>query len=259
MFSQLHVIWSLMRGHRLRYGVALLCIVAATLLITACRSSAARRSTTGGRHAVGADHPRADRPSSVLFGGAAFLRTHLCSPRSRMVVLTAAGGLFSYIKGWQVSLASDGTSRQLKDRLYDHLNHLPAHYHDRADTGDLVQRCTSDVETARLFLASQVVEIVNAVILGAIALPLMLSLNAGMTLVSFSLILPIVAYGYFYFRSVKHVFREVEQAKAPLPRWSRKTSPASGWWRAFARHDFERASSPSPTSSTRDRNRGCCA
>ena len=70
-----------------------------------------------------------------------------------MVVLSLFGGAFSYLKGWQASIASDGIARRLKDELYDHLNHLPAAYHDRTDTGDLVQRCTSDVETARQFLA----------------------------------------------------------------------------------------------------------
>ena len=47
--------------------------------------------------------------------------------------------------------------------------HLARH-HDRNDTGDLVQRCTSDVETTRQFLAAQVMEIGNAAILTLTAL-----------------------------------------------------------------------------------------
>ena len=41
----------------------------------------------------------------------------------------------------------------------DQLQHLPCAYHDKAQTGDQVQRCTSDVETLRAFLANQIVEI----------------------------------------------------------------------------------------------------
>jgi ATP-binding cassette subfamily B protein len=171
-----------------------------------------------------------------------------------MVLLTAASGVFSYVKGWQASLASDGTSRQLKDRLYDHLNHLPASFHDRADTGDLVQRCTSDVETARLFLASQVMEIVNALVLAATALPLMFSLNVAMTLVSFSLILPIIAYGYIYFRNVKHVFKEVEQAESALTAVVQENLTGIRVVRAFARHEFEEGKFAVPNRLYRDRS-----
>jgi len=51
-----------------------------------------------------------------------------------------------------------------------------------------VQRCTSDVETLRLFLAVQVMELANAALLVAVALPLMLALSPRMTAISFALI-----------------------------------------------------------------------
>jgi len=255
MFSQLHIIWSLMRGQRLRYGAALLCMALATLLnygVPLVGSATIDYGVAG--RAVDPGTPALISRLVAWLGGAGFLRTHLWLAPLGMVALAAASGFFSYLKGWPASLASDGTSRQLKDRLYNHLNHIPAHYHDRADTGDLVQRCTSDVETTRLFLASQVMEIANAVVLGAMALPLMLSLNAGMTLVSFSLILPIIGYGYFYFRSVKHVFREVEQAESALTAVVQENLTGIRVVRAFARHDFENARFAAPNQLYRDRN-----
>ena len=61
--------------------------------------------------------------------------------------------------------ASESIARSLRLRLYDHLQHLPASYHDKAPTGDQVQRCTSDVDQVRLLFASQGVEIARAVLL----------------------------------------------------------------------------------------------
>ena len=62
-------------------------------------------------------------------------------------------------------------------------------YHDKTPTGDLIQRCTSDVDTIRGFLSSQLVEIFHAVAMVAIALvnryvlvPRMQQDNRGMTL-----------------------------------------------------------------------------
>ena len=255
MFSQLHVIWSLMRGQRLRYVAALLSLALATLLnygVPLVGSATIDYAVSG--KTVGPGTPALIARLLALLGGAANLRAHLWLAPVAMVLIAAASGLFSYLKGWQASLASDGVSRRLKDRLYDHLNHLPARYHDRADTGDLVQRCTSDVETARLFLASQVMEIVNALVLAATALPLLLSLNGRMTLISFALVAPIIAYSYFYFRSVKHVFREVEQAESALTAVVQENLTGIRVVRAFARHEFEQAKFAKPNRLYRDQN-----
>ncbi len=244
-----------MRGHRLRYGAALLGMVLATFLsygVPLVGSAAIDYGVAA--HGVGPGTPGLIRHLLAIVGGADVLRAHLWLALLAMVALTIGSGFFSYIKGWQSSLASDGTSRQLKDKLYDHLNHLPVAFHDRADTGDLVQRCTSDVETVRLFLASQVMEIANALVLAATALPVMLSLNWEMTLVSFSLILPIVAYGYIYFRKVKHVFKEVEQAESALTAVVQENLTGIRVVRAFARHEFEQAKFAEPNRLYRDRN-----
>jgi ATP-binding cassette subfamily B protein len=171
-----------------------------------------------------------------------------------MVLLSAVGGIFSYFKGWQSSLASDGIARRLKNDLYDHLNHLPARHHDKSDTGDLVQRCTSDVETTRTFLATQVMDIGNAIILSATALPLLLSIHVPMTLVSFALIGPIIAYGYFYFRQVRHVFKGVEKAESELTGVVQENLTGIRVVRAFSRHDYERAKFAQPNADYRDRS-----
>jgi ABC-type multidrug transport system, ATPase and permease components len=44
----------------------------------------------------------------------------------------------------------------MRDGLYDHIQKLPYEYHVKADTGDLIQRCTSDVDTIRRFFSRSV-------------------------------------------------------------------------------------------------------
>ncbi len=244
-----------MRGYRLRYGFALGCLVFATVI----NFGVPLIGSATIDYAVAAKAPAADTPALIALilralGGAEHLREHLWLAPVAMVLLAALSGLFSYLKGWQAALASDGIARRLKDELYDHLNHLPARHHDRADTGDLVQRCTSDVETARQFLASQVMEIGNAIFLAGAALPLLLSLNVPMTLVSFSLIGPIFAYGYIYFRNVSHVFKEVAEAEGALTAVIQENLTGIRVVRAFSRQDFERAKFAEPNARYRDRS-----
>jgi ATP-binding cassette subfamily B protein len=255
MFSQCKVIWSIMRGHRLRYGLALASLVVATVVnfgVPLVGSATIDFAVTGARMAP--DTPRLMAATLALLGGAPFLRAHLWLAPVAMVLLSLFSGIFNYLKGWQASLASDGIARRLKDDLYDHLNHLPASYHDSTDTGDLVQRCTSDVETARQFLATQVMEIGNAAILACAAFPLLLSLNVPMTLVSFSLILPIVVYGYVYFLKVQHVFKAVDEAEGALTGVIQENLTGIRVVRAFARQDFERAKFAGPNALYRDRS-----
>jgi ATP-binding cassette subfamily B protein len=255
MLSQLHVIWSLMRGHRLRYGCALGCLVLVVLFnygVPLVGSATIDYAVAG--KVVGPGTPALIAGLLRVLGGADHLRAHLWLAPLAMVLLSAAGGAFAYLKGWQASLASDGIARRLKDNLYDHLNHLPARHHDRADTGDLVQRCTSDVETVRQFLAGQVMDIGNAVILALTALPLLLSLSGPMTLVSFALIGPVTLYAYVYFRQVKHVFKQVEEAESALTAVVQENLTGIRVVRAFARQDFERAKFAEPNA--RFRNRG---
>ncbi len=244
-----------MRGHRLRYGFALGCLVLATIInfgIPLIGSATIDYAVAG--KTLAPDTPALLALILHLFGGADHLRDHLWLAPVAMVLLAAFSGLFSYLKGWQAALASDGIARRLKDELYDHLNHLPARHHDRTDTGDLVQRCTSDVETTRQFLATQVMEIGNAIFLAGAALPLLLSLSVPMTLVSFALIGPIAIYAYFYFRSVKHVFKEVDEAEGALTAVIQENLTGIRVVRAFARQDFERAKFAVPNARYRDRS-----
>ncbi|MBP6507018.1 MAG: ABC transporter ATP-binding protein [Opitutaceae bacterium] len=243
-----------MRGYRLRYGFALGCLVLATLVnfgVPLIGSATIDYAVAG--QTVDASTPVLIAAILRSLGGAAHLHDHLWLAPLAMVVLAACSGLFSYLKGWQAALASDGIARRLKNELYDHLNHLPARYHDRTDTGDLVQRCTSDVETARQFLASQVMEIGNAIFLAGAALPLLLSLNVPMTLVSFALIGPIIAYGYIYFRNVSHIFKEVAEAEGALTAVIQENLTGIRVVRAFARQEHERAKFAAPNARYRDR------
>ncbi len=255
MPSTYTILWRLLRGQRLRYAFALGCLFLAILLGYAV-------PLVGG---VTLDHAIAGKPADAttspllaallrFLGGAEHLRANLWLAPAAMVALAALAGVFSYLKGWQVSLASDGIARRLKNELYDHLNHLPARHLDRADTGDLVQRCTSDVETTRQFLAVQVMEIGQAALLTATALPLLLALDAPLTLVAFALIGPLIAYGYFYFRRVRHVFKSVDEAEGALTGLIQENLTGIRVVRAFARQDHEITRFAGPNATFRDRN-----
>jgi ATP-binding cassette subfamily B protein len=152
---------------------------------------------------------------------------------------TALAGFFTYLRGRLSSVAAENVILRLRDQLYDQLQHLPCSYFDTAPTGDLVQRCTSDVETMRQFLVSQVVEIGRAVLMLIIPLPLMLAIDWRMTAMSVILIPPIVAFSMIFFRRVRSSFEKVDQAEGRLTSTLQENLTGIRVVRAFARQQFE--------------------
>lgn len=80
-------------------------------------------------------------------------------------------------------------AKTLRDDLYWHLQAVPYDYHKHVSTGDLIQRCTSDVETIRRFVANQLLEMLRTLVMLIVATAIMFSLDAKMALLS-TMLLP---------------------------------------------------------------------
>ncbi|MEO5914630.1 MAG: ABC transporter ATP-binding protein [Luteolibacter sp.] len=246
------LLWQLTHGFRAKYAwaIATLFVFTAINYLTPLVASATIDFALSRKP----DEGRLTTWIIGLMGGADFVRERLWFPALLMVSLTIIAGGFSYLKGRLAAEASDGVARRLKDRLYDHLQRLPAKYHDRAETGDLIQRCTSDVETLRMALSTQVVEVSNSVLLLLTALPIMILLDGRMALVSFALIGPIILFGYIYIGKVKHLFKEVAESEGQVTRVVQENLTGLRVVRAFARQDFEIAKFAEPNKQYRDRS-----
>ena len=104
-----------------------------------------------------------------------------------LIVTSIAGG-FLYLRGRLAAIASEAITQRLRGELYRRLHQVQAKFYDTSDTGDLVQRCSSDVETIRVFLAVHVVEIGRAVMLGVTVLPFLFWMDQRLAWLSLSLI-----------------------------------------------------------------------
>ena len=156
-----------------------------------------------------------------------------------IVGFNALHGFFTYVRGRWAAQASEGIVRQLRHRLYSHLERLPCEYHDQADTGDLVQRCSSDVETVRVFLAAQIVEIARVSLFLVVAIPIMLLHDLRMSLLSLSLVPLIVFFAIMFFRKVRSLFKQVDEAEGRLTTVLQENLTGIRVVRAFGRQEFE--------------------
>jgi ATP-binding cassette subfamily B protein len=156
-----------------------------------------------------------------------------------LVLVTLLRGAFLYLKGKWSAIASESIVRSIRDTVYNHLNYLSYDYHVKLKTGDLIQRCTSDVETIRRFLAIQFVEIGRALFMVGIALSFMLPMSVNMTLVSLALIPIIFSFAYLFFLKVKKAFQLSDESEGRLSTVLQENLTGVRVVRAFARQNYE--------------------
>src|SRR5690606_3005159 len=82
-----------------------------------------------------------------LLGGRDFLKNSLWIMGLIIILNTALRGIFLYLKNTLASKASENVAMRIRNTLYDHIQKLPYEYHVKAETGELIQKCTSDVDT----------------------------------------------------------------------------------------------------------------
>jgi ATP-binding cassette subfamily B protein len=214
----IRTLWDLTGGQRARYACAIAAMAVSYVFLSAVTL------------VIGAalDRIRAGGAADTLWIDAALV-----------VGLTAAGCAFAYLRLRWVAVAAETTARSVRDRIYGHLENLPCAYHDRADTGDLVQRCTSDVETVRVFLSQQLVEISRTALLLLIVVPILLWLDATLALVSVALFPVIFLFAAVFFRRVKALFQRVDEAEGAMTSVLQENLTGIRVVRAFARQEFE--------------------
>lgn len=166
-------------------------------------------------------------------------KTALWIPGIVLIALTILRGLFIFARGRLASKASEDIAKNLRDQIYDHIQHLPFRYHKRADTGDLMQRCTSDVDTIRRFLGQQLVEVGNALFMLILILTIMFKADRRMTFYSMLVVPFIFAFAFIFFRKVKTAFREADEAEAEMTTILQENLTGIRVVRAFANQEYE--------------------
>ena len=149
-------------------------------------------------------------------GGRNYLRENIWIMGLFLVIVAILRGIFMYFRNTLASKASEHTAKNIRDELYDQIQRLPYEYHVKAETGDLIQRCTSDVNTIKRFLSIQLVEVAGSLFMLGFVSYTMFKLNVKMTLVSMATMPIIFIFAFIFFSKVKKAFEASDEAEAEL-------------------------------------------
>ena len=187
-------------------------------------------------------------------GGREFFAEHLILCGAAYLFFTVLNGLFTYLRRRSTAYASEGMAKSLRDALYEHINAVPYDYHKHVSTGDLVQRCTSDVETVRRFLSVQMMDILRTVVMFFTALVILLRIHVPMALISM-VTLPLLAVSSFiYFRYVQRYFKDADEAEGQLSAALQENMTGVRIVRAFGQEQAEYEKLTRLNAKTRDAN-----
>ncbi len=148
-------------------------------------------------------------------------------------------GFFTFLGGRLTARTAEGITRQLRDQLFDHLQRLSFSFHSKAQTGDLIQRVTSDVAAIQRFFGEQVIELGRILLLFGINFTALLLLNVELALVSVIIVPVLSIVSFFFFRKISQLYEQYQEQDARLSTVLQENLSGVRVVKAFARQDYE--------------------
>ncbi|MDN5303815.1 MAG: ATP-binding cassette, subfamily bacterial [Fusobacteriaceae bacterium] len=175
----------------------------------------------------------------IKFGGREFFVRNLWIVSIIIILISLLQNIFLYYKGKYSAISSENIIKNLKDKLFNHIQLLPFEYHIKSDTGDLIQRATQDVETVRKFLANQLIEMFRIIMLTTISLIIIFSINVKLALLSTMLIPIIFLFSSMFFIKIQKVFQNADELEGKLTSNLQENLIGIRVVKAFGKQKFE--------------------
>lgn len=153
--------------------------------------------------------------------------------------LAALQGTFTFLSGRWAAYTAEGIARRVRNYLYDHIQRLTLTYHDQTQTGELIQRATSDVDAFRLFFAEQAIGTGRIMMLFLINWIGILFLNVYLGLMSVLIIPVVILLSVYFFKKVGVAFERFQEQEAVVSNRFQENMTGVRVVKAFARQAYE--------------------
>ncbi|MBR3764314.1 MAG: ABC transporter ATP-binding protein [Clostridia bacterium] len=173
-------------------------------------------------------------------GGAEYLKAHMWLMAGAVLVVAVMKVLSQYGFTLSNTGASETLVKTMRDQLYTHIGRLPFLWHMKNHTGDIIQRCTSDIDTTRNFVAGQLTQLLRIVILVVMSMVFMLGMNPWLTLIALLPMPFIVLYSVKFHNKIGEGFKDCDEAEGRLSAMAQENLTGVRVVRAFGREKYER-------------------
>ncbi len=172
-------------------------------------------------------------------GGLEFLKENLWLLALTVLVLALITGVSDYTGRITLAKGTEGIIKNIRDKLFEHIQKLPYSWHVKNQTGDIIQRSTSDVEVVRNFISTQLLEMFRTIMLVIISLILMFSMNVKLTLAVLVFIPVVLLYSTIFYGILAKKFLVADEAEGQLFTAIQENLTGVRVVRAFGREKYE--------------------
>ena len=144
-----------------------------------------------------------------------------------------------YLQDSRLTMGSERFVKSLRDALYSRIQRLPYSWHVRHATGDIIQRCISDVEVVRMFVMDQLLDLVSTLFMIVTCVVAMFTMNVKMALLAFVFVPVIVGYSIVFYNYVSDKYRRTDEAEGALSSVVQENLTGVRVVRAFGREKAE--------------------
>ena len=194
-------------------------------------------------HAIGGAQP--DFPPFVMkmidaIGGFAYLGRHLWIMALAVLVCALVKVISQYFSQVSNTKAAETLVKTMRDTLFSHIARLPFGWHMKNRTGDIIQRCTSDIDTVKNFLSMQLTAIFRIVLMLCLSIFFMITMDWRLTLIAVAPLPLILGYSLLFHRKIGAGFRDCDENEGLLSAMAQENLTGVRVVRAFGRERYER-------------------
>ena len=144
---------------------------------------------------------------------------------------------FDFVVTYLTGRVAQKTLRDLRVRLFDHLQRLPLAYYDRTPLGDAISRCTADVDTVDTLFTTGISRLLTRMVQLLTALGAMVLLSPPLALFALALIPPLALVTRFFQVHIRDAERDRRREIGSLNVHLQETLGGVEVVRAFGRED----------------------
>ena len=236
--EKLVLLWRFLRGAKRYFLIAILSagVTALADMLQPQIIRAAIDNAIGGKEA---NFPPFVMALVEKAGGFAYLGRHLWIMAVAILIVALFQVASQYTFRVYNTTASETLVKTMRDQLFSHISRLPFSWHMKNRTGDIIQRCTSDIDTTKNFLSEQLTGVFRIVILLTLSVTFMLSMHPLLTVIALLPAPLIIAYSFHFHKIIHDGFMDCDENEGKLSAMAQENLTGVRVVRAFGRECSE--------------------
>ena len=156
-----------------------------------------------------------------------------------ILLLSFIRALFIFVERGITGIFAEKTAYKLRNNLYKKLRDADYYFQSHSETGDIIQRCTTDVEMYKRFISEQSIEVARLVLLVGFSIYQMSRMNVTIMWVSLIIAPILLISAALYFNKVEKMFNEIEKNEAQMTTHVQENVSGARVVKAFANEAYE--------------------